>query len=307
MKVLHFSLLFCIILLNGCSDDDADCPHRQLSSLTLEFSYTDDKGNDIFLDKIHKADVFIYNNGGLLVEKQSIDQASLSVFAGAKLNLSPGTYRVVCWGNANGNTSYAGTNLGNLFEDALAGYPTLSSGSVVTGGDPLYYAPAGAARSLPPVFTVTVPEQGSQTASISFCRAYIEIDVYVKGFEDQQLLPVIELTNIPAYYNFEMQTSGTLISYRNTSVYQTIDGTELATVSFYTPLFDEETSIQVLIKKQSDGSTVTTISLKDFIKDNNITISNTPDMVIPILVEYKQTNIEITVPGFGWTPVIPEL
>lgn len=313
MKQFYISLLLlCTFLLSGCVNEDmASCPAAKESNLVLTFRYTDDQQMDVFSDKIHRVDVFIFDEADRLVYEQSIDKVALSAFAGVELNLQKGDYHIVCWGNANDKTEFD-ISQGSLFKDAFLGHSSLKTETTATNGDPLYYSSSMSGRSLPQGFKITVPEEGDLTQTISFNRAHIEIGLYVKGFEDKSasgelLLPIVELTHIPPYYDFEMKTFGDIIPYQDVLTLQTIEDEEMATIDFYTPFFAEDTPMRILIKKASDGTTVTEINLKDFIQENNITIQFTGEVVIPILVEYKQTSVSITLPGWVQTPVNPEL
>lgn len=324
MKLFHISLLLLsALLLNGCMGEDTDdCPPLIANNLSIEFLYPGDDGKNIFNQKITKADLFVFDEGGRYVTNQSIDQPSLSVFPGAHLKLNPGTYRIVCWGNAAYRSEFSGINSGSLFTGAFIGNSTIDVNSVAINGDQLYYAPdTRAARSphllqsplsLPQGFTVTVPAQGAKTVSINFTRAHIRVVAYIKGFEDRSpqgasLTPLVELTDISPKYDFNLQKSGNPVTYRNVSTLTTVEGEQMAVMDFNTPLFDENTPMQLVIKKQSDGSTLTTVSLKGFIRDNNITIGNSVDLVLPIMIEYIQGSFEITLPGWGQNPVEPEL
>lgn len=312
MRLFHLSLLlFSVLLCGGCLGEDTDsCPGVKDNNLTLEFVLTDEKGNDVFPDKIHKVDVFIFDRAGQLVERQTVDRNLLSFFAGTELYLNPGDYRIVCWGNAGDKTVFDEATRGCLFADASVSNCTLNEYMRAANGDPLYYGPQTTTQSQ--TFIITVPEQGSKTASVSFCRAHIKIEVYIKGFVDKTtqnvlLPPIVELTNIPGSYDFEMQSFGSAICYRDVTSYRNVEGKEMAVIDFYTPCFEPDAPIQVLIGKSSDESIVTTINLKEFIEKNNIDISNHTETVIPILVEYKQASVDITLPGWGQTPIEPDL
>lgn len=315
MKLFHITLLlFSVLLLNGCIGEDMDsCPEVVDNNLSITFLYPDDAGKDIFSKKIDKVDLFVFDEQGHFVTSQTIEQAALSAFAGAKLKLSPGTYRIVCWGNASTKSEFGGVSNGSLFTDAFISNSTVDGNSVATNGDRLYYAPASTTgQSLSQGFTITVPTEGMINKSINFSRAHIRVIVYTKGFEDHSqqgasLTPVIELTNVSLRYNFNMQTSANLITYRDISVSAIVEGKSMNIVDFNTPLFDENTSMQMVIKKQSDGSTLTTVNLADFIRDNNITIDDSVEIVVPILIEYIGGSFQITLSKWGQTPVGPEL
>ena len=290
------------------------CPEITANNLTIEFLYKNKNNKDIFLEKISKVDLFVYDEQDNYITSQTIDQKSLSDFAGTNLSLQPGTYRIVLWGNAMDRSIFKNISSGSLFKDAFLSNSTAISNSVGSNGDKFYYAPAQtSAGATSQHFTVTIPEYGKKEISVTFGRAHISVIAYIKGLDDQsaqgaQLPPIIELNGISPNYNFEMQTFGTNICYRQVSAFTTVSGEKIAMIEFNTPLFAEDTPMQLLINKQSDGSTVTTVSLEDFIRDNHIIIDESAvDMTISILVEYKQGSIEISFPGWGQIPVNPEL
>lgn len=318
MKLFHISLLLLsAMLLNGCIGEDTDnCPSVITNNLTIGFRYFDDTGTDIFNQKIDKADLFVYDTQGRFVTSQRIDKTSLSAFAGAQLSLEAGTYRIVCWGNAADKSAFYNIEAGKTFADALISNATIDAHSVALNGDKLYYAPEPKATTAASVssqgFTISVPEEGTKNETITFFRAHIRVIAYIKGFEDRSsqgaaLTRVVELTGIPRGYDFALQPLPNTITYRAVSVMTTVNNEQMAMMDFNTPLFDENTNIQLRIKKQSDGSTVTVINLADFIRDNHITIGNSVDLVLPILIEYKQGSFEISLPGWGHKPIRPEL
>ncbi|GAB6010399.1 FimB/Mfa2 family fimbrial subunit, partial [Dysgonomonas reticulitermitis] len=217
MKFYHISLLlFFVYVLAGCIDEDLDyCPEITENNLILKFVHTDGAGADIFPGNIHRTEVFVFDVNGYFVQHQSVEKEALSVFAGTELNLAAGTYRIVCWGNAYDKTTLDNLSAGSLFSDAFAGFGIPDASGIATGGDPLYYAP----RALSPSqsFIVTVPEQGVETAVVDFCSAHIKIEIYIKGFGDisdqgEPLLPLVELTDLSAGYDFDMQASAPVIS-----------------------------------------------------------------------------------------------
>lgn len=311
MKLFVISLLLLFVcIFSGCIGEDiGSCPPEQTNNLILKFIHMDNQGNDLFVDYIHRVDVFVFDSQERLVFKQRVDKSALSIFAGTQMNLAPGTYYLVCWGNASERTLFSGVDAGDLFNDAFLCHTT--DNTVATNGDPLYYGPS--TKDTPALsFSVTVPEQGTVSSVIPFCSAHIKIEVYVKGFEEvspQQTFSalMVELTPVPAECNFDLQNSESYISYSDIITYGTIEGQQIATIDFYPPLFDENTSKQILIKRQPDGSTVTSISLKDFIRENQINLTSNTQIVIPILVEYKQASVNITLPGWGQKPLVPEL
>ncbi len=318
MKMFRLSLLLLLLalVLNGCIDDDlSSCPNFRPKNLRLEFFHTGDKGADIFSNNIHVVEVFIYDSNDLFVMKKYVSKADLSLFEGTELSLSPGNYRIVIWGNRGDRTLVYKPEIGTLFSDAYINFGVPKEG-VSTGGDPLYYASYYAPFTKgmdTPDYLVTVPESGIETVDINFRSAHVKIEVYIKGFVDelaggQSVLPIVELTDIYAGYNFNLEPFDPSIIYKDLSYNKTKEGNLLAAAEFYTPLFEENKPTKVIIRKQSDGSVVTTINLKDFIRDNKIVLTGiTTQVVIPIFIEYKQSSVSITLAEWKETPVKPEM
>lgn len=315
MKLFRlFILLLSALLLSACIDEDlSNCPEPEENNLRLDFRYTDEGGADIFADNIHSVDLFVYDTNGFFVTQHHVDRGDLYLHAGTELNLSPGSYRIVCWGNVATNTSLYNPTEGSPFSDAFLDFAIgQTRAAAMVGGDPLYYAPYVEDTSSPQIFRVTVPEKGVEKAEIDFRIAHSIIELYVKGYGDknkegQLLLPQIELTGIPAGYDFNLETFGPPVTYSGIATSETIDEQQMAVINFITPLFDRDTPMEVNIKKQSDGDTLTTVNLDDFIRDNNIVIGETTKLVIPILVEYKEVSVEINLPPWKVVPVEPDI
>lgn len=318
---LHYTYLLLLIalLLYGCIDEEVDpCPSNKVeNSLQLNFVYTDGKQPDIFNEKIERVHLYIYDIDEQYVKKKRVDKSELTRFAGTHLNLSPGIYRVVCWGNAADKTTLYKPAMGRLFKDAhlLFGQPDKeeADSSVATGGgDALYYALTSTTAFTHGPFVVTIPRDAEKvkTATINFGSAHMQVEVYIKGFEDKTtdgnlLLPLVELTAIPAGYNFDMKPLNRFISYRDKAAECIIEGEPMCGVDFSTPLIGTDTPARVVIKRESDGTTLTNFSLSEFIRDNDIDIINTPQPIVPILVEFthNQVSVDISLPKWDYEDV----
>lgn len=311
MRLFHlFFVLFTLLAFSRCIDDDSDkCPIDIENNFILKFRYVSDKPEELFIKKIKKVDVFVFKESGQYVTTQSADLTALTSFAGISLNLDPGNYRIVCWGNATGKTFISPMSANSLMKDAYISHVSLRDGTAAINGDTLYYA----------LDNLTFPSSLKATTSetviervLNFHNAYIKMHIYVKGFTDKDsqgnlLAPIIEMTGVTGSYNFDMQSFGNTVRYLNTSAYENILGERIAKVTFHTLRFKDDNPIEIKIKKSSDGSTLTTISLKDFMKENNITVEGIEEAIVPILVEYKDASIKISVPEWEQTPIDPEL
>ncbi len=67
------SLMF-LASLNGCIKEDmSDCP----GNCTLKFSYVGDGTTQIFQDKIHKVDMYVFDSDGMLLSSHPISEADV--------------------------------------------------------------------------------------------------------------------------------------------------------------------------------------------------------------------------------------
>lgn len=315
MKLFRLTLLLLTaLLLNGCIDEDlSSCPNFRDKNLWVDFVYTSKGGADIFADNITSVDLFVYDANGVFVTQQYVSQKDLYAHAGTELALLPGTYRIVCWANAAEKTYLYNPIKGSMFRH---GYLDFAVGQTRTaamlGGDPLYYAPATEDAATPQQFTVTVPEEGEVRTTINFRTAHSIVEIYVKGFTDknkegQPMLPRIELQGIPTGYNFGLQGFGPPVTYSGITSYETVDGEQLAVIRFVTPLFWEERPIDVVVKKQSDNTALAIFSLTNFIRDNSIDASQSIKLTIPIMIEFKDVEVEVRLPSWYRVPVEPEM
>lgn len=312
MKIFYLSLvLFITLLLNGCINDDTDkCPVDIESNFILKFRYMTDGSENLFAKKIKKVDVFVFKEDGKYVMTQSADLAKLTSFAGIKLNLAPGNYKVICWGNASNNTFINPLSTNSSIKDAFVAHISLRDGTSAAEGDTLYYAVDH--TPLTESLKVNIVSEKVIERIIDFRSAFIKVQLYIKGFVDQDLQanslpPIIELTNITGGYDFEMQAMNTNIHYSNSAIFENILGEKVAKASFNTFRFKDDNPIMINIKKRSNSSILTTIALKDFMKQNNITVEGIEKAIVPILIEYKETAVKISIPEWWQTPIDPEL
>lgn len=311
MKLFHMViLLFVAFFSNGCINEDTeDCPPEEKENFILRFHYETNSQKELFIKKIQEVDVFVFKEDGQFVTTRNVDYAALSSFTGITLELEPDNYRIVCWGNVSEKTFTAPLETRSLFRDAYLSNIALRNGTMASNGDSLYYASDN--LSFQSLKVATYAENVVER-TINFYNAHIKVQVYVKGLIDknsqgESLPPVIEMTNVPGGYNFEQKTTTGMISYLNTSSYQAISGEEVAAMVFYTPRFMDNNTIEIRIKKSSNNNILTRINLKDFMRENNITVEGVSEAVVPVLVEYKEASVEITVPKWAQTPVDPEL
>lgn len=90
-------LLAMVFATSSCKalhDDLTNCP-----GLELRFSYLEDDGKEHLQDYLEKIDLFVYDDAGKLVQKQSVSHEQILNKPSCELKLLPGKYRCVALGN----------------------------------------------------------------------------------------------------------------------------------------------------------------------------------------------------------------
>ncbi len=290
-----FLLISLSLPLTGCIHDSLDgCPPKEGNDVTLHFRYPDTNGDDIFPAHVNKVDLVIFDASGRYVTQLTVDKNALDAFQGAKLKLDPGTYTVVCWGNAASGLC------------SLTYTTTLDNACLVftsnLGCSPLYYAPTDGTTP----FTFTVPVTGAVEKIIDFARAYNIIDVYVQNFDDpgsstHATRPVIEITGLPPGYDYFKCPlgRGTTTSFSKTSEMITTPDGAMANAAFLCSNFNTDNSIYIHIKRVSDGALIHSVSLTEFLAAHSLTLTGQNNKTTTILITFANGDISIALPA--WT------
>lgn len=291
-------LLLFVFFLSGCIREDmSNCNYTRLM-----FTYNGDSSADIFGSKINNVDLFLFDEGGYFYSAYQINRSQLKNLQGINLSLPPGRYQVVCWGNATDNTWLEYPLQGSRIEDARIFNAVYVAGNTPTTNDSIYYAP-GDGMTNP--FFLTVPEKGQTSQTIEFKSANIKVDVYVKGFKDLSdgsQNPRIELTELYPGYDFSSLPAGNRTTYRQNGA---TSGTDMSYARFVTYRFDNATPTMVKIVQQSDNNTTYEFRLHDFLENNMINTNSKQELTITILIEFKDSEVTITVPNWNENPVKP--
>ena len=324
MKLFRISLLLvCVVLLSSCISErgDRDC----YGQFTLYFEYHNEENPNpvaTFLQHVDYVDVFVFDQTGTLAYyRPNIDQANMQPVArrggtrsgapGISLpvgsgigQLSPGgVYRVVVWGNADRQrNSFQSEGLLN----------SAHIGTAPDGGTPLHFGPGSlkAENTLP--FEITIPRiDYDGSATIEFSRAHIELQVIVIGAE---FVPGIEVTDVASGIDFHNELLSGRTSFQSlasTPVHIMWEGVQRPAqkTSFYTPLFNEDTDKEIVVR--NGGATLVNgqISLSDALDDHNVVLddTNVPYMVVPIVIVVgEDAVIDVVILGWERNPVGPD-
>lgn len=308
MKLFRATVLSTYLLLLSCSGQHGDdCPPK--NNLILRFCYAIDGNTDVFRKRIDRVDLFLFDEAGRFVLRKTMGVNQQLDNHGIELSLSPGIYRVVCWGNLRDQTGVSPLHKMSRLQDAYICNTTLLS-SKATTGDPWYYAPRDTASCC-----VTIPPVGTATQIVSFTSAHIRLQLFVKGFLDTDSSgisrpPLIEIEPLETRLDFNKKRFGSVVNYSQIAEYQTVDGEYLATADFNLPPFKNENPLKIKIKRVSDGATVTTIPLQTYMEENQLTVENQEEPLIPIYITYgnrQKLAVSIHLPGWSESSVKPGL
>lgn len=289
MKYINpFIILLWVVLVAGCIKENRDDCGR----CTLRFSYVGDGTTEIFQKKIEKVNLYVFDANHNCIVSRTLKQNELSTQS-ISLELSPGTYRAVCIGNAFEATVITDVNCGN-YKDIHCTHPCCLSGDIIHSNDSLYQGSKEFA----------VPKNRELTETIPFSASHIDMYVEVKGYIEtaaRSTSPLkLEVNNLSTWVNFNNE----------------VTDDELAT---YYPLSDVEKQSYVYrfnILKQtehpclklydSDNKEIFSMQLADFLEKHPEINIDKNETIIPILIEFKSIGVEVNIPDWAIEDVKPE-
>ena len=289
MKYINpFIILLWVVLVAGCIKENRDDCGR----CTLRFSYVGDGTTEIFQKKIEKVNLYVFDANHNCIVSRTLKQNELSTQS-ISLELSPGTYRAVCIGNAFEATVITDVNCGN-YKDIHCTHPCCLSGDIIHSNDSLYQGSKEFA----------VPKNRELTETIPFSASHIDMYVEVKGYIEtaaRSTSPLkLEVNNLSTWVNFNNE----------------VTDDELAT---YYPLSDVEKQSYVYrfnILKQtehpclklydSDNKEIFSMQLADFLEKHPEINIDKNETIIPILIEFKSIGVEVNIPDWAIEHVKPE-
>lgn len=272
-------------------EGESYCP-EPAGSLSLQFVYRGDGSQDIFASKIESVHLYAFRPDGEFLRRFQVGKEQLKERQGMRLDLDPGEYRLVLWGNLNENSRIVGQN---RFDEFGVVHPYPGQAGIATF-DSLYFA----TRPL------VVRASADQTETIEFRSAYYRLEVYLEGLsypstDGGELMPVVAVEPIHGGYDFRMRTTEPM-----TTAYPGVSAGKrwkFATCDLLR--FGPQDMLQVNILSPRHEN-VLTISLPDFLADNQLDIWDKQEVVIPIYVRFTDVGVEIKVPDWDSEPIQPD-
>lgn len=296
MKLLKIAPILILLLLTGCVDENTDdCPPTNSGS--LKFSYLD------FPEHIQRVNVGIFDKDGLYVESKQVEKKALDDFQGVYLDLEAGEYTAVCWGNAFENTHITCFEKNGLMTGGEVSHPNFGTLNKIPTNDSLFYG----------IKKFQVKNNQLINETVDFNPSHIKINVFIKGLTalsnaaSPDGCPVVRINSLAPTINFQNQTCNRKVDYYpNVAINNTKTiASALTNVLLFKP--DNDITVDV-IDNAAANNILQTVNLKAFIEQNNIQFPENKVVTISILLEFKEGGkVEITVPEWGGTGIIPEM
>ncbi len=288
-----FVLLASLLLTSCIAEDRSDCPQT-----TILFHYDADGTRNVIGKYIDKAVIYVFDyKTGDYVGHTDVDKDALISTEPMPLYLPEGIYRFVVWGGEGMRTTLP--DHGENFGESILSHPLYHKGqnSVLDTHDNLYFATA--------IIDMT---PRTEPYVLDFRSAHANIEIYIKGWPKADS-PQIFLHGFTPEYDFSsIPVNVGEISYQP-AVTRVVDKdyymSHLASLRFYKP------TTSTLEVKSGDGAFSQKFPFWDYVekyaKHENIVLSQTEELTIPVLVEIKGTTITINIPRWESGDVLPDL
>ncbi len=289
------------LALTGCEmvyDDLSGCVWGD--NATLIFTLKDGAGADLFPQTITTVDAFIFDADNRLVEHRRFEKSELDEFAGWRLSLPPGDYRVVCWGNMGSNSCFGAMTPGvTTFAQCCAEIDAAATAS----GDEVYYGPkkerpATQTDSDMAIYTFSVPRDGSLTHEVPLVRAHRTVNVWVQGVPYEV---TVEIEQLWAQYDFFYNTTDRRVDFTQAAHGVTTADGPAQLAAFHSAFGEITDDMVITVRKASDGTVIATVNLKEFLEANPTALKDTID----ILIKFYDLGVSVSVPSWVTQIITP--
>lgn len=312
-------------------------PEPPQDNVTLVFRLEVTAGvgsEDHLLDEMDGFTIFLFDEqGGYLRQEVVTREQLLASNNTVTLDMDPGKYEMVCWGNSLEYSMITNLTVGKHISEAAIVHTATQGGQVVVvpDGDPLYFAPrnttnvnsrgAGGAA-----YAFVVPEQGTVNADIEFAQAHKKLRVNVENFRGTDAggvtdCPEVYVGVLGCGYNFLLQpVAGARLAYRNRTTQQAATGrtgeATRARARFNTPLFTSNDALTIDVINPADQKVCYSLNLIEHLKEQNINPEDESIREINIDIIFKtdpnpddtfDASVAITVTDWTGKPVVPDL
>ncbi|MBD9093745.1 MAG: hypothetical protein EGQ20_14615 [Bacteroides oleiciplenus] len=279
MKKAIMLYILLLVTVTGCIKENLDdC------ETTLYFSYLGDETKEIFPQKIEKVDMYIYNQNNVCIQKAVLNRKELGRQRGTTLNLPSGQYHVVCWGNSLNDTKI---NEGSSLKNNIVGAPHYFTKELITTNDSLYFGER----------EITITNEGYRTDTVHFSSAHIKMRIELEGLDAVNntraaVSPIsIEVGNLSSTVDFTKTFSNERISYYPLVNFDS--GIQKFGAKFNVLRFNNDNEVYLRLHDNQTNKELYTMQLKDFMKENNITVEGINEATVGIRIRFNGTAVTV--------------
>lgn len=290
-RLPYIAMLVSIVLLAGCIKENyEDCERCKLT-----FSYMGDVNYDIFQEKISCVNLYVFDKTNSLVLTKRIEQSELKAYQGTKLNLSPGSYRIVGVGNKMDLTEVENPQ---NHDSAIFLNPDCNNSNRTVGNDSLYLGTK----------MITIPKDYWYEDDVPFRSSHLKVSYTVKGFVNpnpskaadgtkaQNSMLELSVKNLLPQTDFTNKAHGNKTTYNPILNFNNTNGDHYGYFNIMRHTKDSDVVFE--LKEKATEEIVHTLPLADFLeKFPQIDVSK-QEVLIPIIVEFKNIGVTVTIPDW---------
>ncbi|MBQ3212942.1 MAG: FimB/Mfa2 family fimbrial subunit [Alistipes sp.] len=291
--------LVSFVLLTGCIKEDMDDCER----CTLTFSYLGDVNYDIFPQHITCVSLYVFDADNRVVQTKRIEQNELKAFQGTKLNLEPGAYRVIGVGNQYDKTVVENVSSSD-YSQIIFRHPNAGKG-VVEGNDSLYLGAKD----------IVIPSDYWYEDDVPFRSSHLKVSYTVKGYVNPATEAAsatragsgyleLRVKNLLPQTDFNNRAHGDKITYNPVLELNTKNGDHEGYFNIMRHAKDSDVEFELIDKASQE--VVHTLALKDFLNEFTQIDVTKQEVLIPIVVEFKNIGVTVTIPDWMINDVTPD-
>ena len=289
-RIYVFLLLMWGLASSCISEDYSDCNNRYV----VDLSYLGDSSKEIFSEKITKVQMYIFDASDKCIYQAQLTEDEVARQRTMLPAMDQGDYRIVFLGNPY-ETEVSGLAEGAGFENIIFGAEDYWAGKVVSSNDSLYLA------SIRQTILPFSSERKISYNTAYFAASHYDVSVEVVGVPSA---PKVVLTGVSPYTDFNnVAATEDCADYVLETVH---DGASKATArcNILRHLDHENVYLKVL---DAEGNEMASVNFADFLEENSEHIDCSKNEVhIPFKIEFKSTNVEVTLPDWWVMHVNPD-
>ena len=284
------NIVLYLMLIGGLStscikEDHSDC----YNIYRLALSYLGDGTTEIFQEKIDRVDLYVFDGQGNCVSSGRLSDAEVNAQLTTLPPLDPGTYRIVCVGNAY-ETGVENLNSKDMAQIRFAAEDYIN-GETVSGNDPLYWSAMD--YTIEPYDSKKLEE----TKTTYFSSSHYDVSVEIVGVPLTKAgeMPVVQLVGLSPYTDFNNRAFGEATDYTMETYF---DGVNTMTSLNNIMRHSDHNDVYLRVSTPS-GEVLVEKNFAEHINRFRIPVDK-HEVVIPFKIIFDQITAEVTVTVPSW-------